>query len=203
MSINASGVGLVSSVGSISTVDNDVQGIIITQNITTIPEGGTQTFDVRLNAEPSPSLVVSFASNIPASAVTAVPSVTFDNVCPGVNCWSTNKTITINGLEDVNQSLENIVITSTAPATPTVNSNYTTLDNDITITLTHAATVNEGANTLLNVSLSGNPGTARTVTLASSNILAVTLSTTTLNFDQNNWNIPQADRLTPNTEQFF
>jgi hypothetical protein len=46
------------------------------------------------------------------------------------------------------------------------------------------------------VQLSGNPNGARTLNLVSSNLLAVTLSTSTLTFNATNWNVPQSVTMT-------
>jgi hypothetical protein len=44
----------------------------------------------------------------------------------------------------------------------------------------------------VSVALSGNPGAARTLNLASSNTLAFAVLPTTVSFNTTNWNIPQS-----------
>jgi hypothetical protein len=56
--------------------------IILAGNPTSINEGGTANFTVKLGAEPTPSLVVSLASGTVGSVSLGTASITFDNVCP-------------------------------------------------------------------------------------------------------------------------
>jgi hypothetical protein len=62
VTITGSGVGLVSATTVVNTVDINTMSIILAGNPTSINEGGTANFTVKLGAEPTPSLVVSLAS---------------------------------------------------------------------------------------------------------------------------------------------
>ncbi|MBK6609118.1 MAG: hypothetical protein IPG24_27485, partial [Leptospiraceae bacterium] len=62
VTITGSGVGLVSATTVVNTVDVNTMSIILAGNPTSINEGGTANFTVKLGAEPTPSLVVSLAS---------------------------------------------------------------------------------------------------------------------------------------------
>jgi hypothetical protein len=170
--------------------------IVLSAATTIVDEGSSASFNVKLSQEPSPSLVVSFASSNVASATVAPASVTFDNVCPGANCWSSLKTITVTGVEDINETTETVTITASAPAVPNSTLNFDTTDNDSRPVFTGATTVNEGSTSLISVALSGNPGAARTMNLASSNTAAITIAPATLSFNAANWNVPQSVLLT-------
>jgi hypothetical protein len=196
VTITGSGVGLVSATTIVNTVDINTMSIILAGNPTSINEGGTANFTVKLGAEPTPSLVVSLASGTVGSVTVGTASITFDNVCPGPNCWSTAQTVTMTGVEDVNETTETVAITATAPATPNATFNIDTADNDSKAVFTGATTVTENGTSVLMVQLSGNPNGARTLNLVSSNLLAVTLSTSTLTFNATNWNVPQSVTMT-------
>ena len=90
VTITGSGVDLGTATTTITTVDSNTMSIVLSA-ATTIVDEGSASFNVKLSQEPSPSLVVSFASSNVASATVAPASVTFDNVCPGANCWSSLK----------------------------------------------------------------------------------------------------------------
>jgi hypothetical protein len=196
VTITGSGVGLVSATTVVNTVDINTMSIILAGNPTSINEGGTSNFTVKLGAEPTPSLVVSLASGTVGSVSLGTASITFDNVCPGANCWSTAQTVTMTGVEDVNETTETVAITATAPATTAASFNIDTADNDSKAVFTGATTVNEGSTALLSVALSGNPNGTRTMNLVSSNLAAITITPTTLTFNASNWNIPQAVLMT-------
>jgi hypothetical protein len=100
------------------------------------------------------------------------------------------------GVEDVNETTETVAITATAPATTNATFNIDTADNDSRAVFTGATTVTENGTSVLMVQLSGNPNGARTLNLVSSNLLAVTLSTSTLTFNATNWNVPQSVTMT-------
>ncbi|MBK8395767.1 MAG: hypothetical protein IPL26_11095 [Leptospiraceae bacterium] len=196
VTITGSGANLGTDTTSITTVDSNTMNIVLTPGSTTVGEGSSATFSVRLTQEPSPSLVVSFVSSNPGSMTVAPASITFDNICPGAQCWSDLRTITLNGVEDANQTSESVVITASAlgvlDATFTINTN----ENDTLPVFNGVTTVTEGGTALLSVSLSANPGATRTLNLTSSNPLAITLTPASLIFNESNWNIPQAVLLT-------
>ncbi|HNH58255.1 MAG TPA: hypothetical protein PK153_25855 [Leptospiraceae bacterium] len=196
VTITGSGVDLGTASVTISTVDANTMSIVLSAPSTIVDEGSSASFNVKLSQEPSPSLVVSFASSNVASATVAPASVTFDNVCPGANCWSNFKTITVTGVEDINETTETVTITASAPAVTNATINFDTTDNDSKAVFSGGATITEGSTSVLTVALSGNPGTARTMNLTSSNLTAVTIAPTSLNFNAANWNVPQTVILT-------
>ncbi|MBK8395769.1 MAG: hypothetical protein IPL26_11105 [Leptospiraceae bacterium] len=188
---SANGAGLISATTNISIIDDDTMNILLTAGSNLVTEGGTTTFNLRLTQEPSPSLTVNLSSSIAGSVSLSAASFTFDNVCPGPNCWSTNQIITVNGLEDINETSETSIITASAAAVTTVAQNYTTIENDTKPVFGGATSVSESGTALVTVSLSGDPGANRTLNLSSSNILAMTLAPTSISFNSANWNIPQ------------
>jgi len=87
---------------SVTNTDNDNASVIVTPTSGLITnESGTQaTFTIRLTSEPTSSVTVPITSSNTAEGTVSPTSVTFDNVCPGANCWSTDQTITITGVDD-------------------------------------------------------------------------------------------------------
>ncbi|MBP7282686.1 MAG: hypothetical protein KBA66_13975, partial [Leptospiraceae bacterium] len=189
--LTATAPGLITANTNISTVDDDTMNILLTAGTSQVTESGTTTFNLRLTQEPTPSLTVNLVSSISGSVSLSAASFTFDNVCPGPNCWSTNQVITVTGVEDVNETSETSVITASAAAVTSVTHNYTTIENDTKPVFAGATSVSETGTALVTIALSGDPGTARTLNLVSSNLLAMTLTPATLSFNTANWNIPQ------------
>jgi hypothetical protein len=103
-------------------------------------------------------------------------------------------------VEEANETSETVTITATAPATASASFNLDTADNDSKAVFTGATSVNEGGTALISVALSGNPGATRTMNIASSNTLAITLLPATLTFNAANWNVPQSVLLTGVTD---
>ncbi|MCZ8157456.1 MAG: hypothetical protein O9264_15135, partial [Leptospira sp.] len=87
---------------SVTNTDNDNASVIVTPTSGLITnESGTQaTFTIRLTSEPTSSVTIPITSSNTAEGTVSPTSVTFDNVCPGANCWSTDQTITITGVDD-------------------------------------------------------------------------------------------------------
>ena len=121
--------------------------IVLSGNPATVSEGGVANFNVKLAQEPTPTLIVSLASGTVGSVTVGTASITFDNVCPGANCWSTNQVVALTGVEDVNETSETVTITATAPATPNATFNIDTVENDARPIFTGATSVNEGSTT--------------------------------------------------------
>ena len=118
VTITGSGVDLGSATATINTVDINSMSIILAGNQLALTKVEQLTFTVKLGAEPTP-----FTCRLTRIGNYRVftynfGSITFDNVCPGPNCWSTAQTVTMTGVEDVNETTETVAITATAPATP-------------------------------------------------------------------------------------
>lgn len=86
-----------------TNVDDDTAGITVnTGNGLIVSEDGTSdSFSIVLNSEPAGTVILSTISSGTPTEVDVSPAfVTFDNVCPGANCWSTPKTVTVTGVND-------------------------------------------------------------------------------------------------------
>ncbi|MBP7281882.1 MAG: DUF1566 domain-containing protein [Leptospiraceae bacterium] len=187
--ITGSGTGLVTNTRTITTTDNDTLAISLS-GATTLNEGGTATIGVVLTFQPSSTLMVNLASNN-TSSVTIPASISFTTAN-----WNTPQNVTITGEEDANETSETVTITASGSGVANQTRNITTIENDTKAIFGSTTSVTEGSTALLQVSLSGNPGTNRTVNLVSGNTTSLTLNTGTLNFTTANWNTPQNVTLT-------
>ncbi|MBK9502482.1 MAG: hypothetical protein IPO06_24495 [Leptospiraceae bacterium] len=69
---------------------------------------------------------MSLAPGTVGSVSLSTTTLTFDNVCPGPNCWSSNQTVTLTGVEDVNETSENVTISATAPSVTSASFQFDT-----------------------------------------------------------------------------
>ena len=51
---------------------------------------------------------------------------------PVQNCWSANQTVTLTGVEDVNETSENVTISATALSVTSASSAFDTIENEMT-----------------------------------------------------------------------
>lgn len=185
---------------SVTNQDNDVPGIVVTagSNLATTEGGGTATFTVRLSAKPTSSVTVFFhSSSTQEGTVTSSVNFTTGN-------WDQPKTITITGVNDFlidgDQGYQIIV----DPAQSS-DSNYNGLtgapvavtnnDNDVAglqVSPVSAFNLFEAGSRDVSVKLTAQPTADVTVTIAETvGADQATLSTTTLTFTPENWNVSQ------------
>jgi hypothetical protein len=108
---------------SLTNQDNDTASVIITptSGLITTEGGGQATFTVHLNSEPTALVTIPLTSSDTNEGTISAATVQFDNACPGVNCWSTPKTITITGVDDfsIDGNVSYTIITGSITSTDT------------------------------------------------------------------------------------
>ena len=112
---------------TVSITDNDVAGVTVSPTTLTLAEGGTATYQVKLNTEPTGAVSVTIndpADNTDVTAVTA--SLSFDS-----SNWETFKDVTVRAAEDADAADETATVTHTVSGYGTV----TTADS-VTVTVT-------------------------------------------------------------------
>lgn len=185
---------------SLTNQDNDVPGIVINagNNLQTTESGGTAMFTVRLSSKPTSGVTVSFVSSDPQEG-TVTSSVNFTTAN-----WDQPKTITITGANDSLIDGDQGYQISVASVTSS-DSNYNGLtagpvsvtnhDNDVAglqVSPVSAFSLYEGGSRDVSVKLTAQPTadvTVNMVEIVGAN--EATLSTTTLTFTPENWNVPQ------------
>ncbi|WP_411824823.1 beta strand repeat-containing protein [Leptospira sp. 'Mane'] len=122
---------------SVTNTDNDSASVIITPTagLITTESGGTANFTIRLNSQPTGMVTIPLSSSNTAEGTIAVTDVQFDGNCPGVDCWSSPKTITITGVEDAGAVDGNISYTIITGAITSTDTDYNGIDpTDISVT---------------------------------------------------------------------
>ncbi|MBD2541657.1 esterase-like activity of phytase family protein, partial [Coleofasciculus sp. FACHB-SPT36] len=164
----------------------------------TTEAGGTATFTVKLNSQPTANVTLGLTSSDTTEGTVSSPSLTFT-----ANNWNIAQTVTVKGVDDalVDGNIAYNIIT--APAVST-DANYnqlnpgdvavTNIDNDaagFTITPISGNTTEAGGTANFTVKLNSQPTSNVTIGLASSDPTEGSVSSPSLTFTSNNWNIAQ------------
>ncbi len=109
---------------SVSNNDNDVAGITVAPiaGLTTTEAGGTATFTVVLNTQPSANVTIGLSSNDPTEGTVSPSSLSFTSAN-----WNTPQMVTVTGVDDavVDGGIGYLIVT--APATSS-DSSYSGVD---------------------------------------------------------------------------
>ncbi len=200
---------------AITNVDDDTAGIYVnTGDGLVVTEAGTaDTFTVVLNSAPLSPVTLSTISSPDTGEVTVSPSsLTFDNVCPGVQCWNTPQTVTVTGVDDILSDGTQSVIVDLGTVTTGDGGAYTVgmdpgnvtvmnLDNEaigVVILNPSGSTTSEAGDTMtFQVALASQPGANVTIpSISTTDNTEGVPSPTSLTFTTSNWNIPQTVTVT-------
>ena len=197
----------------VTTVDNDAVGFTVTQTgspaATSVNEQNTttDTFQVKLNAEPSGNVVINVVSGDTSEATVSAASLTFTP-----SNWSTDQTITVTGVDDFlddGDITANTVLSINQGSTVaeydgvgSQNVAVTTVDNDavgFTVTLSgNSTSVNEQNTTTdtFQVKLNAEPSGNVVINVVSGDTSEATVSAASLTFTPSNWSTDQTITVT-------
>ncbi len=183
--ITAESIGLPTLSLTVHAIDNDTLSLYTSVNLINLIEGANSTFGVKLTAQPSADTTVLIGSP-DTGAVTVLP--TSINFTPAN--WNTLQTVTVSGVNDVDVADENVTLTVTSSGLVSSNINVHVTDDDVLTIMTDLSviTVSEGATQSLGVKLNAQPLATTTISLASANMAAATVSSSSLSFTTANWN---------------
>lgn len=189
VTVTASAAALTSKDVMVLVKDDDVQDIQPSTTAVTVNEGATTTFTVRLPFDPVTPLTIDLRTSNPAAATVSPGSLTFTSAD-----YATPRTVTVTGAFDNNTVAEGVALTLTSPGLVTRTVWATTVDRDTQafVVTPGAGAVTESGTATLSVRLAFNPLADTTVTVASSDTTAMTVSPATLLFTAWNYANPQA-----------
>ena len=191
---------------SVTNTDNDTAGFTVSAiSGNTTEAGGTATFTVRLNSQPTANVVVGVSSSDTTEGTVTPSSLTFTTIN-----WNALHTVTVTGVDDFvidGNTVYSIILatpTSADPKYAAINPpdvSVTNLDNDvagITVTPTSGLITTEGGGfATFTVRLSSQPTANVTVAVVSDNLAEGTTSPdTSLTFTPANWNTTQTAKVT-------
>ncbi|MBD2005985.1 MULTISPECIES: choice-of-anchor Y domain-containing protein [Cyanophyceae] len=185
-------------------IDNDAAGFTISPiSGNTTEAGGKATFTVKLNSAPTADVTIGLTSSDTTEGKVSASSLTFS-----ANNWSIAQTVTVTGVDDAiaDGNIPYSIITAPVVSTDSKYNNLnpndvavTNIDNDIAgFTITPARrlqTTEAGGQASFTVKLNSQPTANVTLGLVSSDTTEG-ISTSSLTFTPNNWNIAQTVTVT-------
>jgi hypothetical protein len=207
MGVPTNAVALGTTVHIATILDNDTAGITVTptSEVVTTESGGTATFTVVLDSEPTADVTIGLSSSVPTEGTVSPPSLTFTS-----SDWNTPKMVTVTGVnDDIDDG--NVAYTIVTSAASSGDPNYDALDAanvsvtntddnntaGITVTPTSGLTTTESGDTAeFTVVLDTKPTANVTVTVTSNDVTEGTVLPSVLTFTPENWNLPQTVTVT-------
>ena len=189
-----SGYGSVTAADNVSVTvtDNDTAGVSVSPTNLSVGEGGTTTYTVVLNTQPSDTATITLFSDDTGAATLSSPSLTFST-----RTWNTAQTVTVTGIEDADADDETVAIRHSVSGygslTTADNVSVTVTDNDMAGVSVSPInlTVEEGGTNAYIVVLTTPPDSTVEVIPSCSDTGAATLSPSSLTFGSDDWNTPQ------------
>jgi hypothetical protein len=197
---------------SVTNVDDDAAGFTVSPiSGPTSEAGGTATFTVRLNSEPTSDVTIAISSADPSEGTAAPSSLTF--APSGPNIWSATQTITVTGQDDAIDDDNVAYSIVTAPASSS-DTNYNGLDPaDVSVTNLDDAdtagivvsptgglvTTEAGGTAQFDVVLNSEPTADVVIGISSSDTSEGTVSAGSLTFTAAGpgiWNVPRSVTVT-------
>ena len=146
-------------------VDNDTQALVVVDRHAAVNEGGTNTFTVRLAAQPTSDVTVTVARTAGDAdlSVSGGVSLSFTS-----SDWNTPQTVTLGAAEDADAVNGTATITVASAGLTSVDVTANEVDNDTQalVVSTTSVAVNEGGTNTFTVRLSAQPTSDVTVTVS-------------------------------------
>ena len=145
---------------TVSITDNDVAGVTVNPTTVTVAEGGTATYQVKLNTLPAGTVTVTINDPTDNTVVTAdTPSLSFDSTN-----WDTFQDVTVRAAEDDDDDDDTATVTHTVSGYGTVTTadsvTVSVTDNEPAVEVSFGAstyTVVEGGTVTVAVTLDVDP----------------------------------------------
>jgi len=194
----------------VTVVENDEVGLIVAPTELDVDEGGSNTYTVQLETQPSAMVTIDITGATGEVTVDTNPVLTGDQTTLTFTSsnWNVAQTVTVLAGEDDDGVNDSATLTNTASggdyASESKEVEVTVIDDDEIELLvsTSTLTINEGSEDTYDVKLSTEPTTTVTVSIASNNsdVTVDTDSATdgdqiTLTFTSSNWNDTQMVRV--------
>ncbi|MFO1321692.1 MAG: DUF4347 domain-containing protein [Burkholderiales bacterium] len=189
---------------SVTNTDNDTSGVTVsTISGDTTEAGGSATFTVVLDAQPTADVTISVATGDATEGSVATSSLTFTS-----GNWNIAQTVTVTGVDDALDDGD-VAYSITTGAASSADSNYngiavsdvsvTNSDNDasgVTVSAISGNTTELGGSATFTVVLDAQPTADVTISVATGDATEGSVSTSSLTFTSGNWNIAQTVTVT-------
>jgi hypothetical protein len=173
----------------VQIIDKERQAILSNVSSVSMGEGFSRPVMVSLNTAPKTPVTVSFAVANPALATVSPTSLTFTR-----DDYTTSRRVTVQSLVDIDTVNGTTSLVASAAGIPVHAVAVEVIDATVLgMTVSPALlTLAEGASGELSVQLTALPQAAVTVTCESLDASAATTQPSTLTFQPQSWNVPQA-----------
>ena len=175
----------------VTVSDDDTPGVMIDTTSVDLTEGGTATYTVVLQTQPSAAVAVALTLTGSDDVAASPETLRFTDLN-----WDIARTVTVKGLQDDDASDEAATVGHTASGggydSVTIGDVSVAVNDDDTpsVTLTDTSlTLREGTSAVYAVVLDTEPSGPVTVTLTTTGSADVSVSPTTLTFTATNWEI--------------
>ena len=183
---------------SVTNTDDDAAGITVTptSGLTTTEAGGTATFTIALNSQPTADVTIDISSSNTSEGTVSPSSVTFTNAN-----WNSAQTITITGVDDevVDGNIVYSIITAAATSADAgynnlnaADASVTNNDNDVApniavfVAASNTVTTNTSASIVeLNISNASQSGSGYAIPYSGSNGLHFSASASSTGYMSN------------------
>lgn len=192
---------------SVTNTDNDAVGVTVsTISGNTTEAGGTATFTLVLDSQPTANVTIPLSSDDTSEGVIAVANVVFT---PGN--WNVAQTVTVSGVDDsiVDGDIDFNIITGNVTsadsgynaltAASVADVEVTNLDNDafgVTVSTISGNTTEAGGTANFTLVLDSQPTANVTIPLSSDNTAEGALAVNSVVFTPGNWNVAQTVTVT-------
>ena len=177
----------------VTVSDDDTPGVMIDTTSVDLTEGGTATYTVVLQTQPSADVAVALTLTGSDDVAASPETLRFTDLN-----WDIARTVTVKGLQDDDASDEAATVGHTASGggydSVTIGDVSVAVDDDDTpsVTLTDTSlTLREDTSAVYAVVLDTEPSGPVTVTLTTTGSADVSVSPTTLTFTATNWEIAE------------
>ena len=182
---------------AVTVTDDETAGATVSETTLTVAEGGSGSYTVRLNAQPSGNVAISVTKSGSSDVTVSPATLTFST-----SNWSTAQTVTVAAAQDADAVNDTAAITHAVDASRSANEFdavtiagvTVTVDDDETAGVTVSETtltVAEGGSGSYTVVLDAQPTSDVVISVTASGNTDVTVSPATLTFTTANWSTAQ------------
>ena len=182
---------------AVTVTDDDTAGATVSKSTLTVNEGGSGSYTVVLNTQPTSNVVISVAASGNMDVTVSSATLTFSS-----SNWDTAQTVRVSAAQDDDAVNDTAAIAHAVVAAQSANEYdnvniagvAVTVTDDDTAGVTVSAstlTVTEGANATYTVKLNTQPASNVVISVTASGNTDVTASPATLTFTTSNWSTAQ------------
>ncbi len=182
---------------AVTVTDDDTAGVSVSETTLTVTEGGSGTYTVKLNLQPTSDVVINVTKSGSTDVTVSPATLTFTT-----SNWSTAQTVTVAAAQDADAVDDAAAISHAVDASRSANEYDNVSIAGVAVTVTDdetagvtvsetALTVAEGGSATYTVVLNLQPTSDVVINVTKSGSTDVTVSPATLTFTTSNWSTAQ------------